>query len=87
MNHMFRFNLKSDPEHENAIVIRIFGTFVMNGQEIQLATDGQVMAMQVAHSVGIAEPVYAIFRNGIVYRYAPGRTLQLEDLKNPGTIR
>ncbi len=87
VNHMFRFSLKSDPQHENALVIRIFGTFKMNNEDVSFGTDCQVMAMQMAHSVGIAESVYAIFKNGIVYRYAPGRTLTAEDLRNPSVIQ
>ena len=84
---MFRFNLKSDEDKQNAIVVRIFGTIKMEGETFVMGTDAQVMGMQMAHCVGIAQPVYAIFKNGIVYRYAPGGTLTVEDVRNPEVIR
>ena len=46
-----------------------------------------VKYLQVAAAIGIAQPVHAIFKNGVVYRYAPGRTVKLEDLKNPSIIK
>ena len=84
---MFRFNLKSDQDKQNAVVVRIFGSMKMKGESISFGTDSQVMAMQMAQSLGIAQPVYAVFSNGVVYRYSPGHTLTPEDVKNPEVIR
>ena len=84
---MFRFNLKSDQDKQNAVVVRIFGSLKIKGETMFLGTDSQVMGMQMAQHLGIAQPVYAVFRNGVVYRYAPGHTLTPEDVKNPEVIR
>ncbi len=40
----------------------------------------EVISLQVAHEAGVAPPVYAIFDNGIVCGYAPGKMLQWEQM-------
>jgi ethanolamine kinase len=87
INHMMRFNLKSDVKKDNAIIVRIFGTIKIAGEKIDIETDLQVMAMQMAAQLGIAQPVYAVFKNGMVYRYGQGHTLTGEDVQNPKVIR
>ena len=76
---MYRFSLKTDTPYQNALVIKIFREPKMG--------DIEIMGMQVAHAVGIAEPVEAILNNGVVYRYTPGRPLTAQDLHNPDIIR
>ena len=87
LNHMYCFNLKSDNEKQNALVVRLFGSIVYGKETLTFGGDEQTMAMQLAHAVGLAQPVIAILRNGIVYRFAPGRTLTLADIQNPDIIR
>ena len=84
---MYCFNLKSDKEKQNALVVRLFGSIQVGKETFTAGSDEQTMAMQLAHAVGLAQPVIAILKNGIVYRFAPGRTLTIEDIKNPDIIR
>ena len=86
---MFRFSLKSDTKLQSALVVRIFGVVKVDGidEPFAFGKDEQVVAMQISHKIGIAEEVYALFKNGIVYRYLPGNTLDTSDLNKPDMIR
>ena len=84
MNHMMCCHLVSDKDKEDAMVIHIF---VAGIKDIPLDRDTEVMAMQVSAHIKVAQPVYALFKNGIVYKYGKGRTLNGEDLKNPTVVR
>ncbi len=71
---------------KDALVIRIFDQ--VEGEEgLNDDREYEVMGMQVAHKIGVAQPVYAIFNNGVVYKYATGRTLTSKDVKNPTIIK
>ena len=84
MNHMLCCHLVSDKDKKDAMVIRIF---VCGMKGISRDRDTEIMAMQVAAHIKVAQPVYALFRNGIVYKYGRGSTLTGEDLKNPIVVR
>jgi len=83
INNMKRFHLRSDNDLQDAIVVRVYGstldTFVNREKE--------VLAMQVAHAAGCFQPLVAIFKNGVAYKYAHGRTLTTSDLNDPKIIR
>ena len=84
MNHLFRFNLRSDTEKQNALVVKLFGGMkIPTGETIYFGTNEQVMAMQVAHSVGISQEIVALLKNGMVYKYAIGDTMKREDISDP----
>ena len=77
-------HLVSDEDKNDAIVVRVFNS------NITMATvdrDNEVMAIQVAAAINVAAPVYALFKNGIVYKYANGRTLTGDDITKPELVR
>ena len=81
--------LKSDTSKSDALVLRTFGTLPFEfegGEPPKIDRDNEVMGLQIAGRIGVAKPVYAIYKNGIVYGYATGRTVLPEDLKNPRAI-
>ncbi len=43
--------------------------------------------MQVAYAAGCTPPIYAVFNNGLVIGFAPGRTLNYEDMFNLKIIK
>ena len=79
-------HLVADVDKQDALVVRVFGQpNPAMGMSMDRSTE--VMCLQVAAHIKIGQPVYAIFKNGIIYRYAPGRTLTGDDIKNPDVIR
>ena len=42
---------------------------------------------QLAVAAGCLPPIVSVFENGVVYKYAPGRTLTANDLNDPHIIR
>ena len=82
-------HLKSDKDKSDALVVRTFGVFPFDlGIELpEIDRNYEVMALQAAGQIGVAQPVYALYKNGIVYGYATGRTVEPQDLKNPCVIR
>ncbi len=80
-------HLESDINRKYALVLRIFGGMKIEGVDIQLDRDYEVMGLQLGHKIGVSQPVIAIFKNGVVYKYATGRTLKPDDLANPKVMR
>ncbi len=80
-------HLKSDASRKYALVLRIFGSIKLDDIEILLDRDYEVMGLQLGHKIGVSQPVFAIFKNGVVYKYAIGRTLKPDDLDNPKVMR
>lgn len=85
MNHMFCCHLLSDTKREDALTIRVFGG--IEGLHLNFPRHIEVKGIQVAALLGVGQPIYAIFKNGVVYRFAPGRTLQPADVTDPKVIR
>ena len=82
--------LKSDTSKSDALVLRTFGTLPFEfegGEPPKIDRDYEVMGLQIAARIGVAQPVYALYKNGIVYGYATGRTVEPNDLKDPKVIR
>ncbi len=81
-------HLKSDTEKKDALVLRIFGEMTLpDGMEVTFDRNFEIMGLQLGHKIGISQPIYAIFENGVVYKYATGSTLTPKDLENPKVIR
>ncbi len=78
--------LEDDPKKKDALVVRTFCQLDEN-LGLTMSRDVEVMGLQVAHAIGFGHSVYAIYQNGVVYGYAPGRTLNGEDVKDPKFIR
>ena len=55
--------------------------------DFTLDREMEMMGLQLAHKIGVAKPVYAMYKNGIAYGYATGRTLKDKDLQNPKVIQ
>ncbi len=83
VNYNMCCHLASDTEKTNALVVRVHGT--MDPGFIN--RDMDVIGFQIGHSVGASQPVYATFKNGLVYRYAVGKKLEHEDLYDDNVIR
>ncbi len=49
--------------------------------------DLEVIGLKHAHTTQSGQPLYAIFKNGVAYRFAPGHCLKYEALSNPLIIR
>ena len=43
--------------------------------------------LQAFHKAGCGPPVYATFKNGLVYGYIHGDTLDLDSVRDPGMAR
>ena len=84
MNHMLCCHLVSDKDKKDAMVIRIF---VSGAQGVIMDREMEILAIQVAAQINVGQPVYALFKNGIVYKYAAGRTLNAKDVQNPQVMR
>ncbi len=84
---MFCAYLKSDTGKKDAVVLRVFGEFKAIGVDFTFDRSFEIQGLQVGHKLGISQPVYAIFTNGVAYKYATGRTLTPGDLENPKIIR
>ncbi len=84
---MFCAHLNSDTGKNDAVVLRVFGLFNPKGLEFTFDRSFEIQGLQVGHKLGISQPVYAIFTNGVAYKYATGRTLTPGDLENPKIIR
>ena len=80
INQMMCCHLLSDKGKKDAVVIRIF---IQGMTGVTIERNTEVMAIQVAAHIKIGQPAYAVFRNGIAYRFAPGRSAIPEDVKNP----
>ncbi len=82
VNHLFCCHLKSDLKRDDALVMRTFGDTL-----VDMCREYEVMGMQIGAQLGISQPVYGIFSNGVVYKYAHGRTLVSDDINNINILR
>ena len=82
-------HLKSDASKSDALVIRSFGSHPIDLGEKTAEFDRsyEVMGLQIADRIGVGQPVYALYRNRVVYGYATGRTVEPGDLEKPSVIR
>ena len=73
---------EQDDKKNDAMIVRVF----LPGLGEASNRDKEFMALQIAHKVGCFPAIYAIFNNGLVHKYAKGRTLEYQDLVDPGII-
>ncbi len=78
-------HLKSDLSGKDAIIMQLFEYTDLTGCARE--REQEVIGKQIMNKLGIGQPVLAIFKNGIVYKFAPGRKLRGSDLKDPKVIR
>ena len=83
-NRMYHCHPENIP---NGLVCRVFASDIAEAWSDVIDRNQEVRCMQVAHACGVSQPVRAVFRNGIIYGYAPGRTLKYEDMRKPAVIR
>ena len=85
LNHMILCHHVSDTEEKDWFVLRIFPT--QSTGIYHEGRDMEVMAIQVAHAAHCGTPLMALFENGVIVGYFPGRCLEYKDLYNPNIAR
>merc|ERR1719184_77079 len=80
---MRRFHQSADTKKDDAIVVRVFG----DSLDFFTNRTKEFLAMQIAYAAGCFQPILAVFKNGVAYKYAHGRTLRYADLSNPKVIK
>ena len=83
INAMYCCHLEQDKDRNDAVIIRIFRGILAEGMD----RDKEFLSIQVAQSAGCHAPLYAVFNNGLVYKYVPGRLPSLHDFEKPEVIR
>ena len=71
VNQIYRCSLGDN--FEDAVIVRVNSL-----QDVCNLVDREreLFGLQIGHSAGITEPVFAIFDNGMVYGYAPGSPMK-----------
>lgn len=64
---------------EDVILVRVYG----HKTDLLIDRKAETRNIQMLHSHGFAPCLYAIFRNGLAYEYAPGVTLTSETVVEP----
>ena len=83
INVMCCYYQRSDNKRQDALVVRLFG--LEDGTLI--TRDKEFLNLQIAHAAGCFPAILASIKNGLIYQYAPGRTLKIKDLNSPDMIR
>ena len=83
INAMYCCHVAQDKDRSDAVIVRIYRGFLAGG----LDRNKEFLSIQVAQSSGLHAPIHAVFNNGLVYKYVPGRLPSLHDLGNPKVIR
>ncbi len=84
---MFCYHHKSDDAISDGIVFRVRPNNYEQLDQKGAFKDKEMITMQLAYVAGVAQEVLAIFKNGLAYRYAQGRTMELADLSKPHVIK
>ncbi len=84
MNTLYLCHLSDDVDQQDALVVKIY---MFTPDNVVIDRDQEVIFTQVAHAVGVGPPLYGIFDNGHVYKYAPGRQITFEEFLNPKLYR
>ena len=75
--------MAQDKDRNDAIIVRIYRGIMAEA----LDRDKEFLSIQVTQAVGWHAPIYAVFNNGLVYKYIPGRQPTLYDLQEPKIIQ
>jgi len=69
---------------ENDMVVRIYNADI---SESVISRHGEFVSMQISQAAGCQPEIYATFKNGLVYKYFPGRCATMHDVLKENTIR
>lgn len=70
---------KLSSSHDDVVLVRVYG----NKTDLLIDRKAETRNIQMLHSHGFAPCLYAVFRNGLAYEYAPGVTLTSETVAEP----
>lgn len=70
---------KVSTAHDDVVLVRVYG----NKTDLLIDRKAETRNIQMLHSHGFAPCLYAVFRNGLAYEYAPGVTLTSETVAEP----
>ena len=70
---------KTSSLNENVVLVRVYG----HKTDLLIDRKAETRNIQMLHSHGFAPCLYAIFRNGLAYEYAPGVTLTSDTVVEP----
>ena len=83
VNAMYCCFMAEDRGRNDAVIVRIYRDIL--GEAVD--RDKEFLSIQVAQAAGCHAPIYAVFNNGLVYKYVPGRLPSLRDLMKPKVIQ
>ncbi|XP_030379490.1 ethanolamine kinase [Scaptodrosophila lebanonensis] len=64
---------------DNVVLVRVYG----NKTDLLIDRKAETQNFQLLHTYGLAPSLYATFKNGLVYQYVPGITLNTESVLCP----
>ncbi|XP_034472910.1 ethanolamine kinase [Drosophila innubila] len=64
---------------DNVVLVRVYG----NKTDLLIDRKAETQNFQLLHTYGLAPSLYATFKNGLVYEYVPGSTLNIESVLSP----
>ncbi|TDG42769.1 hypothetical protein AWZ03_010816 [Drosophila navojoa] len=64
---------------DNVVLVRVYG----NKTDLLIDRKAETQNFQLLHTYGLAPSLYATFKNGLVYEYVPGITLNTESVLCP----
>lgn len=70
---------KLSSTNEDVVLVRVYG----HKTDLLIDRKAETRNIQMLHSHGFAPCLYAVFRNGLAYEYAPGVTLTSETVVEP----
>lgn len=70
---------KISAAQDDVVLVRVYG----NKTDLLIDRKAETRNIQMLHSHGFAPCLYAVFRNGLAYEYAPGVTLTSETVAEP----
>ena len=83
LNKMWCCYRSPDVRREGALMVRVHGSTA----DGLVSRDADYYGMQLGNKLGCFPSVYGCFHNGVVYKYANGRTANYSDLMDPRFIR
>lgn len=69
----------SEPSTKNVVLVRVYG----NKTDLLIDRKAETRNIILLHSYGFAPSLYATFKNGLVYDFVPGVTLNPESVLRP----
>ncbi|KAJ8984878.1 hypothetical protein NQ317_002718 [Molorchus minor] len=72
-----------DADDAETVLVRIYG----NKTDLLINRKDETRNILLLNSVGLAPALYATFENGLAYRFIPGRTLDMESVRDPNIYK